>query len=34
VVEAGFSASDRGGRGLLEDDRSWTATEALDLISE
>jgi len=34
VVEAGFSASNRGGRGLLEDDRSWTATEALDLISE
>lgn len=33
VVEAGFCASNRGQKGLLENDRSWTATEALDLIA-
>ena len=34
TVEAGFGAAKRGDRGLLEDDRNWTATEALDLIAE
>ena len=34
VVEAGFSARHRGVSGLLENDRSWTATEALALVSE
>ena len=34
VVEAGFSARHRGASGLLENDRSWTATEALELVSE
>jgi 4-hydroxy-3-methylbut-2-en-1-yl diphosphate reductase len=33
LVEAGVTASKPGGESLLERDREWTATEALDLIS-
>jgi 4-hydroxy-3-methylbut-2-enyl diphosphate reductase len=33
LVEAGVTASKPGGDSLLERDREWTATEALDLIS-
>ena len=33
LVEAGVTASRPGGESLLERDREWTATEALDLIS-
>lgn len=33
LVEAGVTASQPGGESLLDKDREWTATEALDLIS-
>jgi 4-hydroxy-3-methylbut-2-enyl diphosphate reductase len=33
AVEGGCSARSPGGRGLLDDDRSWSASEALDLLS-
>jgi len=33
LVEAGVTARNPGGESLLERDREWTATEALDLIS-
>ncbi len=33
LVEAGVTASGSGGAGYLENDRSWTASEALKLIS-